>query len=253
MSTLGSAALLLAGTAAGLIGSAGGITSLVSYPALLAVGLPAFSANVANNVALVGCWPGSALASKPELRGKASWLWMWAPVAAVGGAAGAGLLLATPPDTFARVVPFLVAAGSLALFFEPRLRTWRQRRGNDGHKLALPAGLVALSLYNGYFGAGSGVMILTLLLVLVDRDLPSANALKNMLLGAASLISATIFTLSGSVNWSAAAPLALGMLVGSRVGPLMARRLPASLLRTLIVLLGMVLAIDLWLHPSPPH
>jgi uncharacterized protein len=249
ISTLDSAALVLAGAAAGLIGSAGGITSLVSYPALLAVGLPALSANVANNVALVGCWPGSALASKPELHGQASWLSRWTVLTAVGGAAGAGLLLSTPSALFARVVPFLVAAGSLALLFEPRIRTWRERRDGQDHKLALPAGLVVLSVYNGYFGAGAGVMILTLLLVLVDPDLPIANALKNMLIGAASLVSATIFALSGSVDWSAAVPLGLGMLVGSRIGPLVARRLPAGLLRGLIVLLGMALAIDLWLHP----
>jgi uncharacterized membrane protein YfcA len=250
ISTLDSAALVLAGTVAGLIGSAGGITSLVSYPALLAVGLPALSANIANNVALVGCWPGSALASRPELHGKAPWLWRWTGVAATGAAAGSGLLLVTPSGVFARVVPFLVAAGSLALLFEPRLRSWRQSRGTPNHKLALPAGLLALSVYNGYFGAGAGVMILTLLLVLVDRHLPTANALKNMLIGAAAVASAMIFVLFGSVNWSAAAPLALGMLAGSRVGPLVARRLPANLLRHLIVLLGMALAIYLWLHPT---
>jgi uncharacterized membrane protein YfcA len=240
---------VLAGTAAGLIGSAGGITSLVSYPALLAVGLPALSANIANNVALVGCWPGSALASKPELHGKASWLCRWTVAAVAGGAAGSGLLLLTPSGVFARVVPFLVAAGSLALLLERRLRAWRQRRGTQNHKLALAAGLVSLSVYNGYFGAGAGVMILTLLLVLVDRHLPTANALKNMLIGAASVVSATIFTLWGSVDWSAAAPLAVGMLAGSRVGPLVARHLPVGLLRLIIVVLGMVLAIDLWLHP----
>jgi uncharacterized protein len=240
---------LLAGMVAGLIGSAGGITSLVSYPALLAVGLPALSANFANNVALVACWPGSALASKPELHGKAAWLWRWTAVAAVGGAAGAGLLLLTPPGVFSRVVPFLVATGSLVLLFEPRLRAWRQRRASPSRTLALPAGLLAVSVYNGYFGAGSGVMTLALLLVLVDRHLPTANALKNMLIGAGNMVSAAIFALSGSVDWSAAAPLALGMLAGSRVGPLVARRLPAAVLRWLIVLLGMVLAIDLWLHP----
>ena len=250
ISTLDSAALLLAGMAAGLIGSAGGITSMVSYPALLAVGLPALSANVANNVALVACWPGSALASKPELHGKASRVWRWGAVAAVGGAAGAALLLSTPAAAFARVVPFLVAAGSLALLFEPRLRAWRQRRETETHKLALPAGVSALSLYNGYFGAGSGVMILTLLLVLVDGHLPTANALKNMLVGAGTMGAATVLALSGSVDWSAALPLALGMLAGSRVGPLVARHLPANLLRWLIVVLGMALAIDLWVHPS---
>jgi uncharacterized protein len=250
ISALDSVALVLAGTAAGLIGSAGGITSLVSYPALLGVGLPALSANIANNVALVGCWPGSAIASKPELRGKASWLWRWTFVSAAGGAVGAGLLLSTPSGVFARVVPFLVAAGSLALLFEPRLTAWHQRRAGQNRKVALPAGLAALSLYNGYFGAGAGVMILTLLLVLVDRRIPTANALKNTLLGATSVVSATIFALCGSVNWSAAGPLALGMLAGSRVGPLVARRLPADVLRWIIVVLGISLGIYLWLHPN---
>ena len=171
-------------------------------------------------------------------------------VAAVGGAAGAGLLLGTPPGVFSRVVPFLVAAGSVVLLCEPRLTAWRQRREGPAHKLALAAGLVGLSLYNGYFGAGSGVMTLTLLLVLVDRRLPIANALKNMLIGAATVVSASVFALSGSVDWSAAAPLAAGMLAGSRVGPLVARRVAPDLLRRLIALLGMVLALELWLRPG---
>jgi uncharacterized membrane protein YfcA len=250
ISTLDFAALVLAGAAAGLIGSAGGITSMISYPALLAAGLPAHSANVVNNVALVGCWPGSALASKPELHGKARWLWRWTAVAAAGAGVGAALLLLTPSDVFAHVVPFLVATGSVALLFEPRLRAWRQRRERQAQGPALAAGVVTLSLYNGYFGAGSGVMTLTLLLVLVDRHLPTANALKNMLIGAGSLGGATILVLWGSVDWSAALPLAAGLLAGSRVGPLVARHLPAEVLRRLIAVLGLLLAIDLWVHPS---
>jgi hypothetical protein len=248
ISILDSAALLLAGAAAGLIGSAGGITSLVSYPVLLAVGLPALSANIANNVALIACWPGSALASRPELRGRGLWVWRWALVAAAGGAAGSVLLLSTPSDIFGRIVPFLVVIGSLALLFEPHLRAWRQRRGAEHNKLALAVGVLVLSLYNGYFGAGAGVMTLTLMLVLVDRHLPTANALKNMLIGAGSAVSAVLFALFGPVNWSAAIPLAVGMLAGSRVGPLVARHLPARLLRWLIFLLGIGLAIYLWLH-----
>jgi uncharacterized protein len=250
ISTVDSAVLLVAGAAAGLVGSAGGITSLVSYPVLLAVGLPAHTATIANNVALVACWPGSALGSRPELRGRGPWLSRWTGVAALGAVAGAALLLCTPSHVFARVVPFLVAIGSLALLFEPRLRAWRQHRGDRNHTLALTTGLIVLSLYNGYFGAGAGVMTLTLLLVLVDSHLPGANALKNMIIGAGTMASAIVFVLFGPVHWSAALPLALGMLAGSRVGPLVARRLPANVLRWLIVLLGMALAVDLFVHPS---
>jgi len=249
ISTVDFAALVLAGVAAGLIGSAGGITSLISFPALLAVGLPAHAANVANSVALVACLPGSALASRPELDGRAPWLRRWAPVAAVGGTAGAALLLCTPASVFARVVPFLVVAGSLALLLEQRLGAWHRRR-EGANRLALPGGVLALSLYNGYFGAGAGVMTLTLMLVLVARDLPTANALKNLLIGVGSLATATILVLFGPVDWSAVAPVALGMLAGSRAGPVLARRLPPALLRGLIVLFGLLLALDLWLHPT---
>jgi uncharacterized membrane protein YfcA len=116
------AALLSAGIIAGLVGTAGGITSLVSYPALLAVGIPALSANMTNIVALLACWPGSALASRPELTGKGSWLRRWIPVAAVGGALGSALLLSTPIRIFGR----MVIAGSLALLAQPPLSARRR-------------------------------------------------------------------------------------------------------------------------------
>lgn len=249
ISILDAAALLGAGAVAGLVGSAGAITSLVSYPALLAVGLPALSANVANNVALVACWPGSALASGPELRGRGAWLARWTPVALLGAATGSALLLLTPSGVFDRVVPYLVAIGSLALVCEPAITGWRERRGAAPQTpAALGVGLLILSIYNGYFGAGAGVMILTLMLVLVDRRLPSANAMKNMLIGAASAVSAVLFALFGPVEWTTVLPLGAGMLAGSRVGPLVARRVPSRLLRWVIFALGMGLAVELWIN-----
>src|ERR1039457_3034827 len=99
--------LVVAGALAGMIGTAGGIMSLISYPALLAVGIPALPANVANIVAGVACWPGSAVASRPELEGRASWLRRWSLVGAAGGGGGAGPLLSTPEQAFNSVVPFL--------------------------------------------------------------------------------------------------------------------------------------------------
>jgi uncharacterized membrane protein YfcA len=245
-----SVALVAAGTLAGLVGSAGGITSLISYPALLAIGLAGHSANIANGVALVACLPGSFLGSRPELSGQGPWLARWIGVAALGAAAGAVLLLCTPSHLFTRVVPFLVAIGSLALLLEPRFTARRRRHPHNENTVALTIGLLALSLYNGYFGAGSGVMTLTLILVFVDGHLPRANALKNMIIGVASLVGATLFVIFASVQWSAALPLALGMLAGSRVGPTVARRMPQNILRWLIVLFGMTLAVDLWLNPG---
>lgn len=242
--------LLGAGLLAGLVGSAGAITSLVSYPALLVVGLSDHAAGIANVVAVVGCWPGSALASRPELRGRGGWVRRWAPLAALAAAAGSVLLLVTPPGAFSDIVPFLVAGGALALLVEPRLTARRMRRESSRGRAALPIGLSLTSLYNGYFGAGAGVMTLTLMLVCVDSDLPRANALKNMLIGAGALASAVTIAVSGSVRAAAVLPLAIGMVAGSALGPAVTRRLPGTLLRILVALVGFGLAISMWLSHS---
>jgi uncharacterized protein len=238
-----------AGIAAGAIGSAGGITSLISYPALLATGVPALPADVANLVAAVACWPGSALASRPELLGRAGWLRRWAGVAAVGGVIGSALLLLTSSQGFRLAVPFLVAAGSLALLAAPAvtaLRSCNTRR----YALARLIGLLLVSAYGGYFGAGSGIMTLALLLITVDDQIAVANALKNMLIGAASVASAFTFIALGSVDWAAVIPLGVGMFAGSMIGPRLVRRIPASLLRWLVALLGLGLAVRLWITPA---
>ena len=241
-----------AGVVAGMVGTAGGITSLVSYPALLWAGVAPLQANVANIVALVACWPGSAVASRPELRGRGPWLRRWGIVAAVGGTAGSVLLLVTPAGVFGRVVPFLVVAGSVALLLQPRIaaRPTGQAGAGWGSALLLPCGLFALSVYNGYFGAGSGVLLLALLLLTTEPNLVAANALKNMVVGAATITSAILFAVVAHVDWAAVGPLAAGSLVGSLVGPWIARRIPPALLRWLVALTGLALAVRLWIVPA---
>jgi len=166
--------LLVAGVVAGGIGTAGGITSLVSYPALLAVGLPAYEANVANLVAGVACWPASALVSRPELRAVRAYLPAGMAAAAAGAAAGSGLLLVTGSDLFRQLVPFLVAAGSCVLLAAPRLTSWYAKTGRDRARSATFA-VALISVYGGYFGAGSGVMLLAATLVLTSRRIAEAK------------------------------------------------------------------------------
>ena len=132
------------------------------------------------------------------------------------------LLLVTPVGVFGQVVPFLVLIGSLALLLQPRIAAWQARREAPGRGglLLLPVGLFALSVYNGYFGAGSGVLLLlALLLLTAEPVLVSANALKNMLVGAATISSAVLFALFAHVDWTAVAPLAAGTFLGSLAGP----------------------------------
>ncbi len=242
---------MAAGVLAGIVGTAGAITSLVSYPALLAVGVAPLAAGIANIVALTTSWPGSALASRQELAGRGGWLARYTPVAAVGGALGTALLLSTSPGVFTRIVPFLVAAGSLALLLSPRLTARRARAGERGrtHRrgFAAAAGVLVVSVYNGYFGAGAGVMLLTLCLVVADDALPVANALKNMLVGAATIAAAIGLVSFGTVDWTAVVPLGIGVFVGATAGPGVTRTLPERTLRWLVALVGMGLAVQLWL------
>jgi len=245
----GAALIGAAGVLAGIVGTAGGITSLVSYPALLAAGVPALPANMANIVALVACWPGSALASRPELVGRAHWLRRWSLVTVAGGVAGAALLLSTPSQDFSVVVPYLVAAGSLALILQPAIPALGEHHAAR-QKAVLLAGLLWVSLYSGYFGAGSGIMTLALLMITVEPHLATANALKNMLVGVATVVAAITVVAFGHVEWAAVAPLAVGLFAGSLIGPRLARRLPAAVLRWFAALLGIGLAIRLWLAPA---
>jgi uncharacterized membrane protein YfcA len=235
-------ALLLvgAGFAAGLSGTVAGLASLFSYPALLAAGLPPLAANVTNTVALTATSVGAAAGSRPELVGQGPTLWRLAPLTALGGAAGAALLLLTPPGAFEAVVPALVAAASVVLLMAPRLRRAAERQALGGR--ALGASLLAVAVYGGYFGAAAGVLMLALLLVGLPVSLLQGNALKNVLLGLANGVAAVGFALTGPVHWPAVAPMALGLLAGARLGPVVARRLPETALRIGIGVAGLGLA-----------
>jgi uncharacterized membrane protein YfcA len=236
-----------AGVAAGLSGSIAGLASLFSYPALLAAGLPSVAANVTNTVSLAVGSIGAVTSSRPELIGQAARVRRLGLICAAGGAAGAGLLLITPPGTFERVVPFLIGGASVALL------VGRRRGGSEFAARPTPAaagplvplGALAVSVYGGYFGAAAGVLMLALLLTALPETLVRASALKNVLLGLANVVAAVGFAVFGPVSWLAALPLTMGLLIGSALGPWVARRLPAELLRVGIALAGLALAVKL--------
>lgn len=234
--------LLGAGVAAGLIGSVAGLASLFSYPALLAVGLPPTTANVTNTVCMLFQGAGAVAGSRPELRGAGPQLRRWLGPAVLGGAAGAGLLLLTPAGGFERIVPFLVAAAALLLLRPPAAGA--PRPPGPGVALAV----FGVAVYAGYFGAAAGVMMLALTLSLPGATLLRANALKNVLTWAANTVAAVGFAVFGDVAWAAVPPLALGLLVGGRLGPVVARRLPARFVRIAIAVAGLGLAVRLFVQ-----
>ncbi|MET3808092.1 putative membrane protein YfcA [Nakamurella sp. UYEF19] len=161
---------------------------------------------------------------------------------AIGAAAGAALLLVTPTRAFEWVVPFLVALGSAVLLLRSRNSARRRTRREEQPRRALPVGLFAVAAHNGYFGAGSGIMMLALLMLTVEENLPRANAFKNVLLLAGEVVVAAGFIVFGSVQWAAVVPLAIGFLIGGAVGPSVARRVPADKLQIWIALAGLALA-----------
>jgi uncharacterized protein len=236
--------LLVAGVLAGVAGSVAGLASLVSYPALLAVGLPALTANVTNTVALVLYTVGAATFSRRELAGQAGRLRRLTLVTTAGGAVGAALLLSTPAEVFELLVPVLIGGASLVLLLQPAI-TRRTGGMVDERRPALLAGVFGIGVYAGYFGAAAGVVLLALLTVSVAEPLARLVAARNVALGLANTVAAVGFALFGPVRWAAAAPLAAGFLLGGTLGPGLVRRLPGGRLRVAIALLGLGVAVKL--------
>ncbi|MES1212217.1 MAG: sulfite exporter TauE/SafE family protein, partial [Leifsonia sp.] len=186
--------------------------------------------------------------SRPELTGHGATLRRWAPVAVLGAAVGALLLLATPPGVFAWIVPFLVAAAGILLLTQPRITRWHAAREQPIGTPAIAAAVLGVTVYDGYFGAGSGVLMIAVVLILIDHDLARANALKNVLLFLADLLPAVLFALAGPVVWAAVLPLGLGALAGGVIGPRVMRRAPRTPVRIAIAALALGLAVWLLLQ-----
>lgn len=239
------ALLVLAGVLGGLTGSIAGLASVATYPALLAVGLSPVTANVTNTVALVFNGIGSALGSRPELTGQGGFVRRSAPVTVAGGAVGAVLLLTTPAGAFEKVVPVLLALASLAIVAPHGAAHPGPRR--RAVVVAEYSAMFGIALYGGYFGAAAGVLFLALLLNLGADSLAHANAAKNILLGLANSVAAVLFAVLAPVDWLAVIPLGAGCLIGSRLGPIVVRHAPATGLRILIGVAGVLLAVKLGL------
>ena len=238
--------LLAAGTAGGIFSTVVAIASLVTYPVLLALGVPPLAANMTNTVALVFTGAVSVAASRPELAGQGRRVLRLGIFSALGGAAGAAVLLLTPASTFTVVVPVLIGGASLVLLVQPRISLLTPPAVMDTRRrLALGAALFAVAMYIGYFGAAAGVLLLVVLTAAISEPLVRVNAIKNAVNGIANAMAAACFALFGDVRWEFVLPLAAGFLIGGWVGPKIARRVPAAALRVLVSLCGLGLAAKL--------
>ena len=260
MTPLEGVLLALAGLAAGVVNAVAGGGSLLSFPALLAVGYPSVAANVTNTVSL---WPGylsGALAYRADLRAQRSRVVALGITAALGGATGTVLLLVAPEAVFDAVVPFLVLVAVGLLAVQPRVAARVRRRAEDrateraaagraaraDHAgLALHASTFAAATYGGYFGGGLGVILLAVLGIFLPDDLSRLNGLKNALSLVVNTAALVGFGLFGPVAWAAVAVVGPASLVGGVGGSRLARRLPAMVLRRVVIVWGTAVAVRL--------
>lgn len=253
--TPGSEALLAgAGLVAGLINAVAGGGSLVSFPALLAVGVPSVPANVTNTVALWPGYVGGAAGYRDELRTLRRLVLPLVAISIVGAVAGAIVLLNTPASVFTDAVPWLVLVGTLLFAVQPLVsRRVRARaasaeatdRKGSGRQSAL--GVLAAAVYGAYFGAGLGVTLLGVLGMTILEDLQQLNAIKNSLSLSINTVALVIFALFGPVRWSAVLVMAIASLLGGYLGSLLAQRLKPAVLRVLVIVLGVAVTIKLFL------
>jgi len=239
---VGFAALL-----AGAINALAGGGTLITFPMLTAVGVPAVMANVTNTVALCPGYFGGTLAQWNDLRGQKSRLWLIVPASIVGGVFGGFLLLQTGEKLFKDLVPYLILLASGLLAIQDPVRAGLMRRMGEGHgprleKLTwLPVALA--SIYGGYFGAGLSVIVLSALGLTLEDTLTRLNALKQAVAFSVNLAAAIFFLFSGQVLWSAALVMAVGALIGGMLGGKLAGKIKPSTLRWTVVTIGMAVAI----------
>lgn len=248
MTPAAAALLVIAGFAAGAVNAVAGGGSLISFPALLAVGYPSVPANVTNTVALFPGYAGGVAGNREQLHGQRSRIGALGATSVVGGILGAVLLLTTPTDVFRRVVPFLILLACLLLALQPWLATHVHRlpgAHKEHRSVLLHVATLLAAVYGAYFGAGLGVMLLGVLGIFLGDRLHRVNALKNVLSLVINSVALVAFSLFGPVIWSAVAVVAVASLAGGYLGARVAQRIGARLLRILVVVYGVVIAIRL--------
>ena len=238
-------AVLLAGVAAGTINTVVGSGTLITFPTLLAIGVPPVAANVSNTVGLV---PGSVSGSigyRRELAGQRSRLLRLGAGSVLGGVTGALLLLVLPAEAFNAIVPVLIALGCVLVVVQPMVsRRVAERAEAKGverpeHGAVWVWVLVYLAgVYGGYFGAAQGVLLMAILGLGLTESMQRNNATKNVLALLVNLVAALVFIAVADINWAVAGLIAAGAVVGGQIGSTVGRRLPSWALRAFIVVVG---------------
>ena len=236
----------LAAVAAGAVNALAGGGTLITFPVLVAIGVPPVEANVTNTVALSPGYLGATFAQLGDVRSRKKRLWLLLPAATIGGTVGGILLLHTGERTFRMLIPFLILLASALLALQEPIRSRLTRRVGKSTAISeywavFPVGLAAV--YGGYFGAGLSVIVLSILGITIDDSLTKLNALKQAIAFCTNMAAAILFLFSGFVHWSLMVIMALGSLAGGVLGGKLAGRIKPSRLRWTVVTIGAIVAI----------
>ena len=247
-SVLEAALVFVAGIAAGTINTVVGSGTLITFPVLLSVGLSPLTANVTNTLGLV---PGSfvgAYGYRDRLVGQRRLVLRLGSASLIGAVTGATLLLALPAGAFKTIVPVLIALSLVLVVAGPALnRRLAARRGDRGEtpSRTLWGATVGAGAYGGYFGAAQGVLLMGLLGALHGGDIQRNNAVKNLLTGTANMVAAVVFVILARPDWWCVALVAAGSTLGGLIGARIGQRLRPSVLRAMIVVVGLVAIVKL--------
>ncbi len=239
-------AILLAGVAAGTINTVVGSGTLITFPTLLAFGIPPVTANVSNTIGLVPGSVSGAIGYRRELVGQRARVLRLGVASLLGGIVGAVLLLVLPADAFTAIVPVLILLGCVLVVLQPRISRWVAARHVDAGGLPhhgtwwVWPGVLATGVYGGYFGAAQGVLLMAILGTGVDETLQRLNAVKNVLAGLVNGVAGLIFALVADVDWLVVLLIGIGSVIGGQLGATVGRRLPSAVLRVVIVVVGLV-------------
>lgn len=240
--------IVLAAMAAGAVNALAGGGTLITFPTLIYMGLPAIAANVTNTVALVPGYMGATLAQMTDIRDQRRRLRFVIPAGVIGGLVGGLLLLNTGEELFRSLVPFLILLASGLLAVQDPLRAWLQRRAAQHPSrpvseawAGLPVGVAGI--YGGYFGAGLSVIVLAMLGLTLDDSLTRLNALKQAISFSVNIAAAVLFAFSGSVIWPVALVMMVGALAGGALGGRLAGRIHPATLRWVVVTIGVIVGI----------
>jgi uncharacterized protein len=245
---MGAGLLAAAGLAAGVVNAIAGGGSLISFPALLAVGCPTLTANVTNTVALWPGYIGGAVGYRAELSGQRGRAVAFSVTSVAGALLGCLLLLGTPKGVFEALVPILIAFAALLFAVQPWLRkrlSGSERLEGRPHQILLHGGILFGGVYGAYFGAGLGVMLLGILGMFVHDHLQRVNAVRAVLSLVINTVALAAFALFGPVRWYAVAVMAAASLAGGFLGARVARLLSPAVLRGVVVTFGLGVAVAL--------